>query len=857
MIYAELILPLDLKENYHYRLDDDSLLNLPNAQELVGRRATVSFGSKRFYTGLIRRLSQTLPPNVEAKLIKDIESIIDPKPILTEEDFLFWEWLADYYQCSIGQVMRAVLPKGLVPESQTLIRLNEDFVASEQMPKLDYQILDILSQEKKKELSLTSLRNRLGRVASSAFDRLLRQGAVLTEESVQKRYKPKMKRYIRLSEGYCDDEALSELMDGELKRTKKQQELLLDFIAELEAKAGKSDFDYTAYSIERASFAKGKRTRPAHIKALIDKGILVEFEQAVSRLNNEEKIQIDKEYLEQIEGYQKQSLNQGVHYLYTGNSQHKEDFFIAQIAHTLSLGKQVLVLRPNTYEARSQRSFYSKLHKAIEEPIYYYDTFVSEPKRCELALTINNKDKAFLVVGGRNAIFLPMNNLGLIIVDEEQEYLYKQQFRQPLYHSRDVALWLAHRRSIPILLSSETPSAESLFNILRGKYKLVNVDEKLQKKAPLKVSIESIDLRQQKKEGKLRYGQTISKALRDEIAVNLKAGRRVLILKNRRGYAPYVICNSCSEHIRCRNCDVSMNYHSSTRLLQCHYCGYQHPFPSACPSCQATSVDFYGKEQPALALVGYGTERVEEELKELFPKNKVLRIDSESLQTNKKQEEIREQLSSGTIDIIVGTQLIKGQSLWFDEEKPLGLMAVVQLDELLSYPDFRTEERAYQLLYQLLMRYSEAHQSTSDFQPKLLLQTNNPEQAFISRLKAFDYRQFIKGQLSERQILNFPPFCRISYITIKGFAEDSVEQTAQTLSQILRTYWSEFGRISEAQKPSIARIDKQYIRQITCRRPFQEPYKRERELFRQAVAELRQSYPESNRVRVLFDIDPL
>ncbi len=852
MKYVELILPLDLKENYHYLIREDMYDEELEASDLVGRRVSVSFGTKRFYTAIIRRITSSLPLGIEAKYIKEVESIIDLKPILSEEDLCYWEWLAEYYQCSIGQVMRSALPKGLIPESKTIVRLNEDFIASQRLSKLEESILDSLSQEKK-GLAISILRSRLGRGSSAALDRLLSMGAIFTEETIQSRYKVKSKPYIRLSEGFTNHEALTELFEGTLKRAKKQQDLVLDFLDQIRQEQGEDISDYSTFSIDKAKLCKGQTARTTLLRSLVNRGVFVEFKQAVSRLQQEKAYPISEEYQKKLEAYKDYDLKEGVHYLYTGNSRHKEELFIAQIQKTLQAGGQVLLLSPQSYSSEDRDDFYNKLRSCIKEKIFFYNNLTSEAKRCELVLKLKQEQEPCIIIGGRNAIFLPLANLQLIIIDEEQEYLYKQQFAQPLYHSRDVALYLAHKQKIPILLASETPSAESLFNILRGKYQLLETNEQLQEKPELKLKIETIDLRQQKKEGKLPYGHSISLVLKEAIEQNISAGKRVLILQNRKGYAPYIICNSCSERIVCKRCDVALNYHASSRNLQCHYCGYTQSLPQACPSCNTRTIDFYGKQQSALALIGYGTERVEEELQKLFPKAKILRIDSDSLQSNKRQQEVLEKLQSDDIDIIVGTQLIKSQAL--QGNRQLGLMAVLQLDELLAYPDFRTEERAYQLLYQLLMRYSEGLEQEGE--AKLIIQTNKPEQDFIQKLRAFDYRSFIKEQLSERQLLNFPPFCRISYIKIKGFAEQEVEETANLLSKLLKKHWQDFGRVSDAQKPSIARIDNQYIRQITCKRPFQEPYRNERQVFSAVLEELATLYPSSKRVRVLFDIDPL
>ncbi len=851
MNYVEVILPLDLKEYYHYYLSNN-LIEGRNIEDLIGCRVSVSFGPKRFYTGLLRRVVKDLPPiGLASKQIKAVDAILDVRPILSEGDFLFWEWLAEYYQASVGQVMREAMPKALYPESETYVLLNPDFVALEPLKTLEENMLDILASQGSKGLLLKHLRIHFGRSLSITLERLLRLGAITLEENLNKGYREKKVSFVRLTPDYQNEEALAYLLDCELKRAKQQAFLLEEFLAHLDDQKGQT---LSNLKLERSILTAGDNRKNTSLRALLTKGVLELFDLSVSRFREQALQDSDDLWDERgLLPYRKQALSSDIHYLYSSGSQAKENYLIAQIQNTLESGGQVLFLRTSLSMGKLYSSLDHHLAQAIKQNIYYYDSSLSEQKRSELFLNSGANDEPCLIMGGRNAIFLPLKKLSLIIVDEEQEYTYKQQFAQPMYHSRDVALWLAWQKNIPIILSSETPSAESLFNIFRGKYKLIDLDEALSQKIQLKVQIETVNLKEQRAIGQLASGHSLSIEVRDEIKRVLDAGERVIVLKNRRGYAPYIICNNCSEQILCPHCEVSMNYHYYSRLLECHYCGRNQELPRSCPSCHADKVAFYNKEIPALALVGYGVERVEEELKEYFPKANILGLDSERMKSQKRKQSIYEQLVSDEVDILVGTQLLRSESLFSCGTRAVGLIVVVQLDELLAYPDFRTEERAYQLLYQLIMRQSECLTRPS----KMLIQTTNPEQEFIEQLRLFDYQSFINKQLEDRELLNFPPFCRLSYVLVKGFSEELVDVVARRIVDLLRSVWSSSERISVVQKPSVVRVEQQYMRRIVCKRPFQESFKKEREVFTWLLVTLNDEMPESRRTRIIFDVDPL
>lgn len=845
ILYAELILPLALEEKYTYQIDerlfaDEVGVALPTKpEELVGCRAVVSFGRRRFYTGVIAKVSTYTPESLVAKQVKPIERILDERPLITREQLELWHWVADYYHAQVGQVMRLAMPSGLLPESKTLIFLSPDFEAEGRLKPEEETFLDLLQSAGSNGLSLQTLEGRMGRRLSSVYSSLMALGAIHTEETVISRYRPRLKAYLQLAEVYRSREGIEQAFDL-VRRAKAQQAMLGDFVLALE-------HSLQGYEglIARQQLSRAESGRSALIKKLVDKQILLVVEQADSRI-----APADAERWESMshtEASETLGLAEGVNFLSTADPRQKEMSIIQLVRSTIARGEQVLLLSPSAQHCPSDADYLSALERASDGAMYYYHPDVNEGKRCELYRHLAESEEACLVVGTRQAVFLPMRRLGLVIIDEEQEYLYKQQFAAPYYHARDVALYLATKHRHKVLLVSSSPSGETLFNVLRGKYHRLEVGIK-----PPEVQmppIHTIDIAQARERGAMPYGRSISPELQEMIAQELVEGRRVLLLQNRRGYAPYMHCMACRQNISCPDCDVSLNYYARERSLRCHYCGYTMPLYTSCPSCHSTEVESKHGTMPALRPMGYGAERVEEEVSDLFPEARVMRLDSDSLQTNRQRREARERIEAGDVDIIVGTQLIRGQAIWDN----IGLIAVIYLDSLLGFPDFRNEERAYQLLYQLMLRSSLS--PTSKHQ-RVVIQTAKPDSPFIASLRSGDYFRFMEEQLMARRLTSFPPFVRMSVISLKGYNENEVQSTANTLAQILKSELSGV-HVSEAQTPSIARIEGRYIRQIVCRRPYNMPYKAEREAMRRAEIHLRHHYPEGKRVQIYYDIDPL
>lgn len=835
-MYAELILPLALEQSYHYQLPSTAE---PPAQSFVGRRAVVSFGRKRFYTGIIAEVYEDLPQELQGRPVKTIEGILDEYPLVSPALLSLWRWMADYYQCSLGQVMRVAMPGGLLPESKTLIYIYEDFQSETSLPELDYRILDTLREAGQSGLTLEALQTRIGQGISRSYHRLLALGAIHTEETVVSRYRPRTRAHLRLAERYRSAEGLVEAY-ALLGRAKRQQELLAEFWLYIEERALPEAY---AACVPRVALSRADSARSAVIKKLVDRGVLEVLALAESRLTATEPSLPTS--AGPTMGYIQ--LSSPVSYLSTPQVEQKQTAIIQLVRQCIAEGRQVLLLSPTAQDSPVSGAYHSALASAAGGRLYYYHPQVNEHKRSELYQLLASGAEPCIVLGTRTALFLPFDKLGLIIVDEEQEYMYKQQHTAPYFHARDVALYLGAKQQIPVVLASASPSAEATFNLKRGKYRALEL-------GPIPIvtglpEIKTIDLKELRQRGQIPYGSSISTPLCQMIQQELLEGRRVLLLQNRRGYAPYVLCAACRSGIDCPHCDVSLNYYASHRLLRCHYCGYSSPMPTACPSCNESQVEHKGKVRPALQLVGYGSERIEEEVQELFPDARILRLDSDSLQSVSRRQEVHDRIAAGDVDIIVGTQLIKGQPVWDN----IGLIAVVQLESLLGFPDFRSEERTYQLLYQLMLHSRVGH---SGRRTQLVLQTAQPEQPFIASLRQQDYDAFIEEQLAIRQITAFPPFYRLSTIRLKAFSEELVTTTANALVLYLRQHLEGIW-VSDVQTPSIARIDGQYIREVMCRRPYAQGYQSERIGMRLAEQQLRHYHPESRRVQIHYDIDPL
>lgn len=836
MWYAELILPLALDTLYHYRLEQIPEGLAPSA--LIGARAIVSLGPKRFYTGIIRSLTQAPPADVSPDTLKSIETLLDTSPLVPVATLRLWEWVAQYYHCTLGQVMRQALPSALMPESETMVYLTEDFEATTPLKPIELSILDELSAAPKRSLTLLQLHHRLGTTAPLAYDRLISLGAIYTEESLRQRYRPHTITILSLRECYQSEERLSEAFDS-LKRAKKQQALLTDLTSLLLETA-----EALKGQVARQNLVHSDPNRATLLRQLIARGIVEQTDVACSRYSTTPTATIHTDQWQHLPTIEH---SRSVSYLYLDHTSQRERTILSLVRQHYTAGEQVLLLSPSAQDMPSAHGLLNQLEQMTGR-LYEYHASSGDNHKADLYKHLGAQTEPCVVVGTRSAVFLPLPRLGLIIVDSEEAYMYKQQHASPYFHARDVALYLGASRQIPVVLMSSTPSAEALFNILRGKYQSLTPPKTsaLDLTEEHHVDLEIIDLAHERSIRRLKPSNLITDRLAELIGHQLAMGRRVLLLQNRKGYAPYLMCPTCGESVQCPRCSVSLCLHHNKRLLQCHHCGYSQVVITTCPRSSEHPTAGLPSDLPQLKPMGYGIERVEEELRELFPQAHVLRMDSDTLLTKAKARELHEAIERGHADIIVGTQLIKGQPIWDN----VGLVGVLQLDQILAFPDFRAEERAYQLLYQL-------HQHLSTHAgAKFVLQTNDIEQDFIAQLRTMDYTSFIKSQLKMRQLFAFPPFVRLCYIRLGHSDAHLVAESAKALTYYLQSALGT-DRVCGPIEPSIARIDLRYIQQIICKRPYSESFLAERQAFQQAMQQLRHFYPQSRKVQILYDVDPL
>ena len=831
MLLAEVIIPLAVEGTYSYEVPEALRVNFPELAP--GCRVVVPFGTKRYYTGVVRSLVEEGEP----RKVKSVEQILDARPLVSAEVLGLWDWLSYYYVCPLGSVLRVALPSGLLPESKTTLSLNPNFSSDAPLTATEVQVLDTLSSLGGRAVLVDRLEKLLGRRLTNPILHLVALGAVITEEELQHSYRPRLVRYLSLEQRLQEDEtALSEVYAG-LTRAPRQAMVLESFLRLLE-ESGQS---YSG-SLHRSLLLEHLPQSTAPLRALIDKGILKEVLAPKSRLEMRE----DEEITQSLPSVP--PLEKPVSLYWAKTIRAKEEYLLAQVKQTLQAGGQVLFLTPTVNPTPSSFSFLSRLMRLSAGQTYTYHSLLSEALRVETFTRLSSFTEPALVIGTRAAVFLPLPRLSLVVLDEEQEYLYKQQINQPLYHARDVALWRANQCGAKVLLASTTPSAEVVFHALRGKYALIR-DEREDVTSTVSLPrLTPIDLKGLRRSKDMPYGYALSPYIYDRMKAVLEEGKAVLLLQNRRGYAPYLLCNACNARILCPHCDVSLSYHQARGMLLCHYCGYTESLPEACPHCGATEVETKRGRIPALRQVGYGVERVEEEVQRLFPEQSVVRIDSDSLASRKKQLELQARLESEGADILVGTQLIKGQSVWGE----VGLIGVVQLDAVLGYPDFRSYERAFQLLTQLRLRGAEQKGG----KPEFLIQTNDAENTFLSVLEEGDYEAFIRKTLSDREALHYPPFCRMTYIYLKGKDARLLGLVGLHLVRYLRALLPS-EQVSEALSPEVGRVDGKYIQRILVRRPLGTSYREERVAFRASLAQLHTTLPESRRVTILFDVDPL
>ncbi|MDR2562526.1 MAG: primosomal protein N' [Prevotellaceae bacterium] len=852
--YIDVLLPLPIPKTFCYSVSDENGKRLE-----IGVRVAVRLGDWKLYSGIVIAIHEVNP----IKFIpRDITGAIDDKPTVDQNQLKLWEWIASYYLCTLGEVMRAALPSGLKLEGETKLipgpRIAEiikqapasilavpslpalpaapDAAAQPTLPELfsEYDEFDkrVIRYVSKRVSTLNEVVGSNTRSSAvSRIKQLIDNGTLAVKEEVGSAYRVKNKAFIRLHPDIRDEKQLADILSS-LSKAPKQEQLLLAYLGTSE------EFDCEdPPEVPKDELLKEHELDHSAMKACEKKGILITVMRQMSRIQSKATVkkklpdltaeqQTAKEEIQAFFG-QKPVLLRGV------TSSGKTEIYIHLIDEQLRQGRQCLYLLP---EIALTTQIIERLRSVFGSKVGVYHSRFSDAERVEMYNNLIERkysdDKAYVVLGVRSAIFLPFTDLGLIIVDEEHEMSYKQYEPAPRYNARDSAVMLASIHGADILLGSATPAIESYSNAKSGKYGLVELTKRYG--AAQLPQVEVIDMVKARKSKQVvsHFSQSMVEAIRNA----LERREQVILFQNRRGFSPFVECSECGHIPRCRFCDVSLTYHKQQNLLTCHYCGMLSAMPQQCPECG-------GK----MKAQGFGTEKIEDDLALLLPEARVARLDLDAAKAKNAYERILHEFEAGEVDILVGTQMIT-KGLDFAN---VSLVGIMNADNMLGFVDFRAYERAFQLMSQVAGRAGR-----KDIPGRVLIQTSMPNNPIIRQVVEHDYLGFFASQIEERRQFNYPPYSRLITLTLKHVKKETLLFATSAISPMIRSALS--AKISGPQPPPIGRIRNKHL---MC---FRIKLNRDADL--QANKQLLQDCCDSflkmksNRyasVQVVIDIDPV
>ncbi len=811
--YVQVILPLALPKPYTYAVPEEWV-----AEVAFGKRVEVQFGKSRRYSALIVAITSEPP---EQQRPKPIVSVIDEAPIINERQWQLWQWIADYYLCSLGEVMNAALPANLKLASETVLTLSplfgDDF---SELDDQEYLIAEALTIQQ--EISIGDVRDILQRKSVyPLIRRMLEKRMLYLKEDIKQKYKPKTIRCVALQEPYASQPQLLEQAFEKLSRSNRQVEALMAFV----------QLNRQQEFVRRQDIYQKAGVDSNVLKAIEKKGVFSFYEREVSRLGAYEEAIIEAQTLSQQQeaalGAIRQAFNRQQPVLLHGvTGSGKTRVYIELMQEAIDRGEQVLYLLP---EIALTTQIVSRVEKIFGDQIAVYHSRLNNNERVELWNQVLKGKPA--VLGARSALFLPFQKLGLVIVDEEHDSSFKQYDPNPRYNARDTAVYMAQLHNSQIVLGTATPSLESYANTKAGKYQLVEMPERF---GGLQMpSIEIVDAKQELKERKLQSHFT--SVLIEGLKATLERGEQAILFQNRRGFSPVYRCTTCGWHAECINCDVSLTYHKFQNNLRCHYCGYQARLPSACPAC--------GEQK--LTLKGFGTEKIEDELKIYLPDAQIARMDLDTVRGKYAHARLINEFEEGRIDILVGTQMVtKG----LDFEK-VGIVGVLSADQLLQFPDFRATERAFQLMRQVSGRSGRKHR-----RGRVIIQAFNTAHPVLKEVISGDYPSFYSREMQERQSFHYPPYLRLIRITLKHRQPKRVNEGAKLYEKALKSRLGEW--VMGPAMPYVARVRGYYLLDFLIKIPrHAQKLKYTKQCVQAATNELHAASGLSG-VRVSVDVDP-
>ncbi len=823
--FVDVIVPLSIPNKYTYRVPTEmnDFLN-------PGKRVLVQFGKSKIYTGIIYHVHEKAPENYQAKYI---DAVLDDYPVVEDWQLKFWDWMAFYYHANPGDILNAALPSGLKLSSQSHIQINPSFsfdeINHDFFTDREHEVIELLHANPNVSLEELAVFLKI-KNPQTLINKLLKKNAIEVYEEVKDRYKPKRVSFIRLSELYWNEKDFAALIHKLEKKAFKQAEVMLVFS------------QLTAVEQKRMEWIRksdvSKRSDNASINALVKKGVFEEQEIEVDRLAFEKGKSVNKTLnAEQLQAYQKiqNSFSNHKPILLKGvTGSGKTEVYIKLIEDVVSKGKQVLYLVP---EIALTTQLITRLRAVFGEKVGVYHSRFSENERVEIWNNVldnvhktGNKNQYQIVLGARSALFLPLSSLGLIIVDEEHDFSFKQQAPSPRYNARDAAIYLASQLKANVLLGTATPTIETYQNALKGKYELIELKQPYTDTG--KVEIEVCDIK--KFETQQNMKGVLTPPLFNAIQLALNKKQQIILFQNRRGFAPYTQCHSCGTVPYCKNCDVPLIYHKYLDKLVCHYCGYNTLVPKTCSACGKTDLRFKG----------LGTEKIEEDIEMLFPNARIARMDLDTTRSKHAHKQLIDDFEQGIIDILIGTQMVT-KGLDFEN---VSIVGILNIDSVLNFPDYKSHERAYQLITQLKGR-----SGRKNHRGKLFIQTTLPSHPILKEIQENDLSTFYKNQLAEREQYNYPPFCRLIELTVIAPQQDELGHLAQILANELKQ--TAVGEILGPEFPLVPRIKNNYYKRVLLKCSKQKSLKEVRSVLNETIVNLYANHKKW-RFTVQVNIDP-
>jgi len=819
-LYAQVILPLAVEGFYTYLVPEALHRRIS-----PGSRVLVPFGKKRIYSAIVHSIQEESPEGFQAKLILDL---LDDSPLVSQEQLALWDWISAYYMCTPGEVMRAGLPSGLRPESESRVQYNFHFEDDRVLDQHLRLLLELVKDQG--EVTIGDL--QLAEVSGNPvklLKQLVEMGAVEINEFVRHAAPQKSVSYLRFSDSYRKEEALHDLLD-QLARAPRQKAL----VEQILSLTGSRDKDLES-ALKKREVVREAGDSGA-VMALVKKGVLEQFEKEELWKGEPEEdasgkaFPLTDEQQRGLDEIKEQFLSQQAVLLHGVTSSGKTELYIHLIGEMLEHGKQVLYMLP---EIALTTQIIQRIRRVFGNKVGVYHSRYSDSDRVHVyrnLLGLTDDDTYGVIIGVRSAIFLPFKDLGLIIIDEEHENTYKQHDPAPRYHARDTAQVLALHHNARVLMGTATPSFETLYNARTRKYGYVTLSKRFGNVEPPEMILADTRVATKRKQMVSHFTPQLMQAIKEALA----AKEQVILFQNRRGFSHYIVCNDCDHIPICERCDVSLTYHRTSGKLECHYCGHKENMPEACPSCGHTN----------MTMKGFGTEKIEDELPLIFEGIRVGRLDTDTARSVNRTRTMFRQFEEGKLDLLIGTQMLS-KGLDFSN---VTLVGVLDADQMLHFPDFRAFERSFQLIYQVSGRAGRRKK-----RGKVIVQTMDPGHPVIQYISNSDFEGLYEDQMEERQLFGYPPFRRMIRISFRHKIPSILDGATDLIARELKDIFS--SRVLGPQYPPVRKTHNTFQKQIILKIEKEASYERARELLKEVLSGL--SGNEVFRsVRISVDVDP-